>query len=183
MALGDNFEFSSWDSLRGGGGSEPATGFGDGGGNPNAEPSTPFRPGPPPDPSGPTSNIGGIGKYIRGGPGDRNPFNRNLSGNQFRNRVNGPAVLDGVRRAIEGYSDAKYFYSQGMGAATRHLLGMKQRPSHRADDINARRNAAMQGQQPGINPGSWIGGISGESPEEFNVRHFGSTAEKEHWGV
>jgi hypothetical protein len=63
-----------------------------------------------------------------------------------------------------------------MGAAVRHMLGMPQLPSHRSDDLNARRNAAMRGENPGV----YGGPIWAEDAESFNIRH-GRRERAEHW--
>lgn len=119
-----------------------------------------------PEAHGPSFATSGIGKYF-------NRANRNVNGSQF----NGPAIRGAVGKLLDAHADAQYFSHQGMGAALRYTLQLPQVPSHRADDINARRNRAMSGGTTGINPGNMEAEVEsgqhfgGETPLSFDERH------------
>lgn len=110
-------------------------------------------------PSGPFADKG-IGRFVA----------RNGNGMQF----NKPAIKQAVQNGITAYDDARYFRHAGFGAALRHTLGMDQAPSHRSDDINARkhaseRDAAMGGNHgvTGVDPGHVEGYHAGHMPSSF----------------
>jgi hypothetical protein len=87
----------------------------------------------------------------------------NVSGKQF----NKPAIMDSLRKGVQAYSEAQYFRKAGLAAATRHMLGMPQMPSHMNDYLRARHN----GRRPGIDPHSITAQMAASDPHEY-----------EHWG-
>jgi hypothetical protein len=142
----------------------PTPGWGVPHGRPNypgqAPPPQPFQPtltaAPPGHQAYPEAHptqfaASGIGKY----------YTRNANGRQF----NKPAIAGAIKNGINAYDDARYFRQQGFGAAIRHTLGMDQAPSHRSDDINARRHAAQREATMGDNHG-----VTGANPDPTHVQ-------------
>jgi hypothetical protein len=112
---------------------------------------------------GTTFSLSGFGKYY-------NP--KNVSGQQFnkvgiqaalRNPSRDPNLMNIVRKGVQAYGEAQYYRHAGFGAATRHMLGMPQMPSHMTDYLRSRHNT----KNPGVNPKSIEGQFGMQDPHEY----------------